>query len=68
MHESGRKAHILDLLLRPPLRFLRGFVLKRGFLLGSRGLILARMDAQSVWLKYKRLMDLGRGRDQDSKL
>ncbi len=68
MHESGRKAHILDLLLRPPLRFLRGFVLKRGFLLGSRGLILARMDAQSVWLKYKRLRDLGRGRDQDSKL
>ncbi len=65
MHEQGRRARIADILLRPPQRFVRGFVLKRGFLLGWRGLILACLDAHSVWLKYTRLMVLQRTREQD---
>ncbi len=65
LHEQGRKATVLDILLRPPLRFVRGFVLKRGFLLGWRGLILACLDAHSVWLKYTRIIVLQRTRNQD---
>lgn len=66
MHEEGRRANVFDLLIRPPLRFVRGFVLKRGFLLGWRGLILAWLDAHSVWLKYTHLMVLSRDQDQVS--
>lgn len=66
MHEEGKRANLLDLLLRPPLRFLRGFILKRGFLLGWRGLVLAGLDAKSVWLKYRRLMLIARDRNRDS--
>jgi glycosyltransferase involved in cell wall biosynthesis len=66
MYEDGRRANILDLLVRPPLRFLRGFVFKRGFLLGRRGLTLAWLDARSVWLKYTRLKALARDRHKDS--
>jgi len=68
MYEDGRRANILDSLVRPPLRFLRGFVLKRGFLLGRRGLILARLDARSVRLKYSHLRALARSRDKGSQL
>lgn len=60
-----RRASVLDILLRPPHRFVRGFVLKRGFLLGWRGLILACLDAHSVWLKYTRIMVLQRTPEQD---
>jgi len=66
MYEDGRRANILDFLVRPPLRFLRGFVFKRGFLLGRRGLTLAWLDARSVWLKYTRLKALARDRNKDS--
>ncbi|TFG66478.1 MAG: glycosyltransferase family 2 protein [Gemmatimonadales bacterium] len=68
MHEEGLRANVFDLVFRPPLRFLRGFIFKRGFLLGWRGLILALLDAQSAWLKYTRLMLLARDQDQDSQL
>ena len=68
MHEQGRRARVSHILLRPPQRFVRGFVLKRGFLLGWRGLILACLDAHSVWLKYTRLMVLQRTREQDPRL
>jgi len=64
LFESGRRGRVLDLLIRPPLRFLRGFLLKRGFLLGWRGLFLAGLDAHSVWLKYARLMVLSRSVDR----
>ncbi len=64
LFERGIRAGVLDLLFRPPLRFLRGFVLKRGFLLGWRGLLLAGLDAQSVRMKYARLMVLGRSEDR----
>jgi hypothetical protein len=68
MHEEGKRANVLDLLLRPPLRFLRGLILKRGILLGWRGLVLAGLDAKSVWLKYRRLMLIARDRNRESQL
>ncbi|MFQ5530087.1 MAG: hypothetical protein ACE5FP_07010 [Gemmatimonadota bacterium] len=65
LFERGVEARLPDVLLRPPLRFLRGFVLKRGFLLGWRGLLLAGLDAHSVRLKYARLMVLNRSGGED---
>jgi len=52
---AGRRAGPLDLLLRPPLRFLRMYVLQLGFLDGSRGFLLCALAAAQVFLKYAEL-------------
>ena len=46
------RAGPLDLLLRPPLRFLRMYVLQLGVLDGAHGLALCGLAAAGVYLKY----------------
>ena len=41
MHAQGRRAHLFNLFANPFWRFLRGYVLRGGFLDGWRGLIYA---------------------------
>ena len=48
----------LDLLIRPPLRFLKGYILRGGFLDGTHGYIIARAQAWSAFLKYAKLWEL----------
>ena len=52
---AGRRAGVLDLGLRPPLRFLRQFVLQLGFLDGAHGFLLCAFAAAQVFLKYAEL-------------
>jgi glycosyltransferase involved in cell wall biosynthesis len=59
--ERGERASVLDLCLRPPVRFLRFYVLKGGFLLGWKGFFLAALAAHYVRLKYAKLLLLQRG-------
>lgn len=61
LFERGRRASVWDLVLRPPARFLRFLVLRRGFLLGWKGLLLSALDAQSVLLKYAKLLCIQKG-------
>jgi len=49
---EGRTPGMIDRLLRPPIRFLRMFVWKLGFLDGRAGFVAARMGARYVALKY----------------
>jgi glycosyltransferase involved in cell wall biosynthesis len=51
MHEAGRRAGPLDLLIHPPAAFLRNYVLRRGFLDGMAGLTVSGVNAYSVFLK-----------------
>lgn len=60
LHERGRRASVLDVVVRPRVRFLRFYVLKLGFLEGWRGLLLAQLAAHYVRLKYARLLALQR--------
>ena len=62
MHEGGRRAGPLDLLLHPPAAFLRNYVLRRGFLDGSVGLTVSLVNAYSVFLKFAKLWALERRR------
>jgi hypothetical protein len=55
--EEGRRAGALDVALRPPLRFLRQYVLQLGFLDGAHGLVLCALAAAQVFLKYAELWD-----------
>jgi len=60
LHREGRKRGVLDLLLRPPAVVLKSLVLKRGFMDGWRGFVIAAMAGYYDWLKYWRLLRLRR--------
>lgn len=49
---AGRRAGPLDLALRPPLRFVRMYVLQLGVLDGARGFAVCVLAAAQVFLKY----------------
>lgn len=57
MAERGRHARVADLLLRPPAKFLRMYLLQLGLLDGWHGAVLAGLAAVSVFLKYARLWE-----------
>jgi hypothetical protein len=61
-HARGRSASALDVLLRPPLRFLRMYAAQLGFLDGAAGLLLCALAAAQVLLKYGGLWALAHGR------
>jgi len=44
--------------------FLKGYILKRGFLDGTEGLIIAMMESFAAFLKYSRLWEMERKRGQ----
>ena len=50
----GRRVGALDLVVRPPWRFMRSYVLKRGFLDGWAGFDIAWMSAFYTFLRYQR--------------
>ncbi|MGH7769462.1 MAG: glycosyltransferase family 2 protein [Candidatus Binatia bacterium] len=55
---EGRPWRSMDNLLRPPFRFLRAYVLKRGWLEGFPGYFVAATAAMYVFLKYAKLREL----------
>lgn len=60
MYERGRRARAFDLLLQAPAAFLRNYILRRGVLDGSVGLVLSIVNAYSVFLKFAKLWELQR--------
>lgn len=61
---AGRPASYWRMLLQPPLRFLRDFVLHRGFLDGSAGVQIAWVSAFYSFMKQARLWELHHGLHQ----
>jgi glycosyltransferase involved in cell wall biosynthesis len=61
LYASGRRATVSDLTLRPFARFVRCYVLKRGFLDGLPGLVVAVAVGFSVFSKYAKLWERARG-------
>ena len=60
LFREGAVFRIHRLVLRPPARFLRSYVLRRGFLDGMPGFIIAVASAFSVFLKYAKLWERSR--------
>jgi hypothetical protein len=56
--EEGGRHSWIDVFLRPPLRFLRGYFLKRGFLDGFPGFLIAVNAAYGVFIKYAKLWEI----------
>lgn len=55
---SGTRWRLMDAILRPGGRFLRSYILKRGFLEGFAGFYVAVTAAVYVFLKYAKLWEL----------
>lgn len=55
MHQRGKRCHWWDLLFRPWLSFLKFYFIKRGFLDGGFGFLMAQKSAVSTQLKYAAL-------------
>jgi len=62
MHEGGRRASVLDLLLHPPAAFLRNYILRRGFADGSVGLTLSLVNSYAVFVKFAKLWEMQHAR------
>jgi glycosyltransferase involved in cell wall biosynthesis len=60
--ERGRKAKLLPLFARFPLRFLQGYILQGGFLNGRAGLQVCAMVAYQSWLKQALFWQMQCGR------
>jgi len=58
MYEGGRRSTAAHLLLHPPAAFLRNYVLRRGFMDGTAGLMISAVNAYSVFLKFAKLREL----------
>ena len=69
MNHAGDGFNLLKLLLRPPLKFIGTYILKRGFLDGLPGFIIAVTSSFYVFLRYAKLWELQKqgNASQDSK-
>ncbi len=56
--KKGKRSGALDLIVRPPLAFLKKYILKQGFRDGLPGFIIAVSTAYYVFLKYAKLWEL----------
>ena len=60
-HAEGERFRWSKLLLSPPLRFVRDFLGKRGFLDGAAGFLIAVLASYYVFLRHLKLWELQRG-------
>lgn len=65
--ERGKRTGLADLTLRPLLRFVKMYFVRRGFLDGYHGAVLCGLAAFSVFTKYAKLWNLERTARIESK-
>ncbi len=58
MHSRGKKVTILNLLINPISRFIKFFLIKKGYREGMYGFIVAINEAWYAFLKYAKLWEL----------
>jgi len=64
-YQEGRRPSYLQLLFRPPLRFVRAFFIYGGFLDGKVGVQLAYLAAYYAFMKQARLWERWHGTDHE---
>jgi glycosyltransferase involved in cell wall biosynthesis len=58
LYAQGRKSRWYHLLLLPFSRFLKSFLLKRGFLDGFAGLVVSVLNGYSIFVRYAKLREI----------
>lgn len=64
-YRAGTRSSLFKILTRPPLKFLKDYFLKGGFLDGRYGLIICTINALSAFLKYSKIKELQDSRSID---
>jgi glycosyltransferase involved in cell wall biosynthesis len=59
---QGVRSSVFKIVTRPMLKFLRDYIMKRGFLDGRYGFIICCINSLSALLKYSKLHDLQKGK------
>lgn len=54
-YRAGKRAGIADLILRPPLTFLKQYILRKGFRDGISGFLLSALSSYYVFCEYAKL-------------
>ncbi len=60
-YRKGKKTNFLQILFKPPVKFIRDYFFKLGFLDGYYGFIICRISAQATFFKYIKLRQLNAG-------
>jgi glycosyltransferase involved in cell wall biosynthesis len=60
LYDRGKKPSYLKMLINPAWAFIKGYIIKLGFLDGVEGFRIARYTARQSYLKYLKLMHLYR--------
>ena len=55
--QKGKKTNVVAMCLRTGWRFIRDYVFRLGFLDGRLGIVVCRMNAYTIYLKYKYLLE-----------
>jgi hypothetical protein len=58
MYERGQRTGPFALIAHPSAAFLRNYLLRRGFMDGTVGLMISLMNSYSVFLKFAKLWEL----------
>lgn len=58
MHELQKKSSLLHLLFKPLAKFIKAYIIKRGFLDGKNGFTISKLMAYETFLKYKKLLQI----------
>ncbi|MDA7916912.1 glycosyltransferase family 2 protein [Akkermansiaceae bacterium] len=66
LFQKGRSARLIDLVMRPVFRFFRDYLLKRGFLDGRAGFLIAVISTFGIFLKYAKLSQLEKSTQKDA--
>jgi disulfide bond formation protein DsbB len=54
-YRRGKRTHLMNVWINPAWRFVRGYILRLGFLDGWRGLMFAIVETHYVHQKYLKL-------------
>jgi len=65
-YKLGRRPNLFDLVVRPILRFFKFYILKKGFLEGTTGLVMGVLEGYYTFLKYAQLLELVRKNENSS--
>lgn len=65
--ENGKMSNVAQILIKPILKFIRDYVWKLGFLDGYYGFVICKISAHATFLKYVKLRQLGKARNNSSK-
>ncbi len=60
LYASGERGNVMQIILNPISRFIKFYILKKGFLEGFPGFTMAVVDAFYVFLKYMKLWEIER--------